>query len=85
MPELQTLIDELGAFDYTISPTGHDSYGNDWRKNAHDDLVLAVSMAVWVGDNPRYFQPKGLFVLPYIVGVPMRKRSERDWLTGRRD
>jgi len=85
LPELQTLIDELGAFDYTISPTGHDSYGNDWRKNAHDDLVLAVSMAVWVGDNPRYFQPKGLFTLPFIIGVPMRKRSDRDWLTGRRD
>lgn len=55
LPELQTLIDELGAFDYTISPTGHDTYGNDWRRNAHDDLVLAVSMAVWYAD--RYYQP----------------------------
>jgi hypothetical protein len=42
-------------------------------------------MAVWVGDNPRYFQPKGLFTLPFITGVAMRKRKDRDWLTGRRD
>jgi hypothetical protein len=56
LPELQTLIDELGAFDYTISSTGHDTYGNDWRQNAHDDLVLAVSLAVFYAEK-MYVRP----------------------------
>ena len=29
-----------------ISETGKDSYGA-WREGAHDDLVLAVALAVW--------------------------------------
>ena len=79
------LTKELTNFHVKIDlETAHDSYGA-WRAGQHDDLVLALALAVWAGENPVYFQPKGLFTLPYIVGVAMRKRSERDWLTGRRD
>jgi len=79
------LTKELTNFHVKIDlETAHDSYGA-WRAGQHDDLVLALALAVWAGENPVYFQPKGLFTLPFIVGVAMRKRRDRDWLTGRRD
>ena len=45
---------KVRAFKVSISLKGHDSYGNDvgmWRENAHDDLVLAVALAAWFGEN----------------------------------
>lgn len=58
LPEASTLTSELLAFKVSISLKGHDSYGNDvgpWRENPHDDMVLAVALAVWYGEN----QPPG--------------------------
>ncbi len=79
------LTKELTNFHVKIDlETAHDSYGA-WRAGQHDDLVLALALAVWAGENPVHFQPKGLFTLPFIVGVAMRKRRDRDWLTGRHD
>lgn len=51
LPEAATLTKEMLAFKVTISNTGHDSYGNDWRENDHDDLVLAVALAAWAGET----------------------------------
>lgn len=42
---------ELLAFKVSISAQGHDSYNNDARENPHDDLVLAVALAAWVGES----------------------------------
>ena len=47
LPEAATLVTELTNFRYTLSAAGHDSYGA-WRDGEHDDLVLAVALAVWV-------------------------------------
>lgn len=46
LPEAQTLVRELLNFKVTISTAGHDSYAA-WRESVHDDLVLALSIAVW--------------------------------------
>ena len=47
-----TLINELVNFKRTVNlTTGHDSY-ESWRESIHDDLVLAVSLACWYGENP---------------------------------
>lgn len=53
LPLAQTLIDELVGFKVAISASGHDSYGNDagWREAPHDDLVLAVALACWWGEQ----------------------------------
>lgn len=51
LPEAATLTQEMLAFKVTISKTGHDSYGNDWRENDHDDMVLAVALATWAGES----------------------------------
>ena len=32
--------------------TAHDSYGA-WREGQHDDLVLALALALWAGVNTR--------------------------------
>lgn len=53
LPEAQTLLRELLAFKVTFSATGHDTYGNDWRENDHDDAVLAVALATWAGETIR--------------------------------
>ncbi len=56
LPEASTLTSELLAFKASISLRGHDSYGNDaasWRENPHDDLVLAVALACWYGEQPQ--------------------------------
>jgi hypothetical protein len=46
LPDTETLIRELLAFKAKVDPTtAHDSYNA--REGAHDDLVLAVALAVW--------------------------------------
>lgn len=47
LPEAVALYAELGAFGVSISDSGADSYG---ARSGHDDLVLAVSYAVWSAD-----------------------------------
>ncbi len=47
LPLAEVLIRELLSFKVTISKTGHDSYGNDWREQEHDDCVLALALACW--------------------------------------
>jgi hypothetical protein len=49
LPEAATLTAELRDYRVKISASGHDSY--DAREGAHDDLILAVALAVWYGDR----------------------------------
>ena len=46
LPEAATLVPELLDFRVKLSDAGHDSYAA-WREGSHDDLVLAVALAVW--------------------------------------
>lgn len=54
LPLAPVLERELGNFKVKISVKGHDSYGagtlESWRDGAHDDLVLAVGIACWLGE-----------------------------------
>jgi len=55
LKEASTLTAELLAFKVNINAKGHDHYGHDvgdWRENPHDDLVPAVALACWLGENP---------------------------------
>jgi hypothetical protein len=48
LPEAQTLVRELQDFEVKITDSANDTYGA-WREGTHDDLVLAVALALWVG------------------------------------
>jgi hypothetical protein len=49
MPELPLLIDELQNFEMKFTAKGNDSYSA--KGSNHDDLVLALSLAVWSARN----------------------------------
>lgn len=51
LPEALTLTNELQNFQVKISENAHDSYGA-WRTGTHDDLLLAVALALWAGRRP---------------------------------
>jgi terminase large subunit-like protein len=47
------LVEELMAYQVSISSGGHDTYGNDWRQAQHDDLVLALAIGIYVADHTK--------------------------------
>jgi hypothetical protein len=47
---VKELTHELGAFKYKITQAGNDTYGA-WRERDHDDLVLALALAVWQAER----------------------------------
>ena len=50
LPEADTLVRELLAFQVKITAAAHDTYGA-WREGTHDDLVLAVALACWHAES----------------------------------
>jgi hypothetical protein len=50
LPEAKTLVDELLNYRYRLSEAGNDVYGA-WREGQHDDLVLALCLAVWAAER----------------------------------
>jgi hypothetical protein len=54
LPEAATLTAELQNFQVKISESAHDSYGS-WRGGTHDDLVLALALALWSANRIRPF------------------------------
>ena len=57
LPDAAVLKAELANFRVKISLAGHDSYGagvgEEWRTGEHDDLVLAVAIALWAAQRSR--------------------------------
>lgn len=51
LPHAKTLEDELLNFKAKITLKGNDTYGAEapWREGNHDDLVLSVCVAAWLG------------------------------------
>lgn len=50
LPEAATLTHELQNFQVKITDAANDVYGA-WREGQHDDLVLAVALALWTGSR----------------------------------
>ncbi len=44
LPGVDVLLRELADFRVTVNERGHEAYGG---KREHDDLVIAVALAVW--------------------------------------
>jgi hypothetical protein len=54
LPGAKDLAAELRQFRARVNNRGHETFEADWRSRAHDDLVLALAIAAWVGE---YRQP----------------------------
>jgi hypothetical protein len=52
LPEAQRLVSELQDFRVTITEAANDTYGG--RQGSHDDLVLALALALWTAKKPQY-------------------------------
>jgi hypothetical protein len=50
IPEAKTLGAELLAFRVKVTAAGNEKMEADWRSRAHDDLVLSLAMAAWLGE-----------------------------------
>lgn len=53
LPEADTLSRELQNFTVKITDAANDVYGA-WREGTHDDLVLAVALALWTANKPPF-------------------------------
>lgn len=60
IPEAALLVKELQNFKVKITTAANETF-EAWREGDHDDLVLAVAMACWVGENVVL----GAFGVPY--------------------
>jgi len=72
IPEADVLGRELLFFRATISTSGHEQFEADWRTRAHDDLVLALAMAAWLGEHatePTVEGPLLLYPMPEDLRV----------------
>lgn len=77
LPEAATLTRELQNFQCKITDAANDTYGA-WREGTHDDLVLAVALALWfaVADKPQ---------VPFGVGAPRNSAFQDVYNKMRRD
>jgi hypothetical protein len=50
LPETSVLVKELLDFQVKITPAAHENFGPS-RDGTHDDLVLAVMLAAWLGEH----------------------------------
>jgi hypothetical protein len=63
LPEAKLLTEELLAFKAKVAPLGNDPL--EWRERDHDDLVLALAVALWFAER---FPPEPPCDLPVLSG-----------------
>ncbi len=64
LPEAATLVRELETFRVKVTEAANETFGA-WREGQHDDLVLAVALAAWMGER---CLPEGPVGLPTVLG-----------------
>jgi len=50
LPEAATVVKELKGFRAKVTAAGNETF-EAWRERDHDDLVLALALLVWYGEN----------------------------------
>jgi hypothetical protein len=63
LPLTKTLESELGTFKVKITGAANETY-EAWREGQHDDLVLAVAMAAWLGQRNQRVREFKPYVIP---------------------
>ena len=72
LPEANTLVEELLNYRYTISEAGNHSFGS-WREGQHDDLLLALCLAVWAAERRSPPVVPALVDTSHLPFPPLRK------------
>lgn len=55
LPLADVLVKELDAFRVKITAAANETFSGDWREGQHDDMVLALALACWLGENTTEF------------------------------
>jgi hypothetical protein len=82
LPLADTLKAELLGFQVRITVSANEQFGA-WREGAHDDLVFAVAIGLWLGENvhpPIYERPRVGGHRPHLLGG----QGQRNFGRGRR-
>jgi hypothetical protein len=64
LPDAAVLVRELETFRVKITDAANETFGA-WREGQHDDLLLAVALAAWMGEETL---PEGPVGLPKVIG-----------------
>lgn len=75
----ETLLAELAAYSSRTTASGHVVYGNDPREARHDDLALALMLAVWAAET-LFAEPEHLTAV-YNAGAEAWARHQA-WQAG---
>ena len=77
LAEAETLMKEMSNFRVKITLAGNDTY-SAWREGLHDDLVLAVALAAWAGENGMAVNWEDVLhvEIPITDGAPARKPND---------
>lgn len=83
LPLSEVLVSELLNFKVKIDTrTAHDSYGA-WREGVHDDLVLALCIALWVAQRSSHVPSEPTIREPDYWSSPPAwdapRRKEPEW------
>jgi len=62
LPETATLVKELRAFTAKITTAGNETYENDWRVSPHDDIILALALALEYDRSAKRLGPEHFFL-----------------------
>ena len=65
LPDAAVLVREFETFRVKITEAANETFGA-WREGQHDDLVLAVALAAWMGE--RCLGYEGPVGLPTVLG-----------------
>lgn len=68
LKDAATLVRELETFRVKVTEAANETFGT-WREGQHDDLVLAVGLAAWMGER---CPPEGPPGVPRVLGGPGR-------------
>jgi hypothetical protein len=66
LPDVAIQAREMETFRVKVTAAANETFGA-WREGQHDDLVLAVALAAWMGER---LLPEGPVGLPKVVSGP---------------
>jgi len=58
-PEVPVLLQELGAFQYSVAPSGNMLYSAP--EGDHDDCVISLALGVWAAQHPLWAQEQVIY------------------------